>query len=246
MSRSIEIVEVGPRDGLQNEKAVLSVQDRLEMIARLEAAGARRIEAVSFVNERRVPQMAGAEDIMTALPRHAGRRRIGLVLNQRGWDRAIASGCDEANVVITATDGFGLANQGATTADQLRGLAGMTGGPPITVTIAVTFGCPFDGEVREETVRDIAADLAGGKTLGGYGAVVMAHSLIEGAAQLAIGDGAIVGTVVVGIKVRLALIIGPAFAHIAHGHAALADKEPFAGSGQGVETLAVSQRTQHG
>ena len=160
MSRSIEIVEVGPRDGLQNEKAVLSVQDRLEMIARLEAAGARRIEAVSFVNERRVPQMAGAEDIMTALPRHAGRRRIGLVLNQRGWDRAIASGCDEANVVITATDGFGLANQGATTADQLRGLAGMTGGPPITVTIAVTFGCPFDGEVREETVRDIAAEAA--------------------------------------------------------------------------------------
>ncbi len=160
MNRSVEIVEVGPRDGLQNESAVLSVEDRLEMIARLEAAGARRIEAVSFVNERRVPQMASAEAIMAALPGNGGRKRIGLVLNQRGWDRAIASGCDEANVVITATDGFGLANQGATTADQLKGLAGMTGGPPITVTIAVTFGCPFDGEVSEETVRDIAAEAA--------------------------------------------------------------------------------------
>ncbi|MEP6968120.1 MAG: hydroxymethylglutaryl-CoA lyase, partial [Pseudomonadota bacterium] len=113
MSRFIQIVEVGPRDGLQNEKAVLESGDKTEFVRRLEACGARRIEAVSFVNPRRVPQMAGAEEIMAALPAEAGRSRIGLVLNERGWDRAVAAGCDEANVVVCATDGFGIRNQGA-------------------------------------------------------------------------------------------------------------------------------------
>ena len=93
MTQAIEIVEVGPRDGLQNEKALLEVADKLDFIRRLEACGARRIEAVSFVNERRVPQMAGAEEIMAALPHEDGRSRIGLVLNERGWDRALAAGC---------------------------------------------------------------------------------------------------------------------------------------------------------
>ncbi len=91
MSSFIEIVEVGPRDGLQNEKAVLEAPDKVDFIRRLEACGARRIEAVSFVNERRVPQMAGAEAIMAALPHQDGRSRIGLVLNERGWDRALAA-----------------------------------------------------------------------------------------------------------------------------------------------------------
>ena len=96
MSRRIEIVEVGPRDGLQNEAEVLTPDERVALIRRLEAAGARRIEAVSFVNPRRVPQMAGAEEIMAALPREAGRSRIGLVLNLKGWERCQAAGCDEA------------------------------------------------------------------------------------------------------------------------------------------------------
>ncbi|MEI7932186.1 MAG: hydroxymethylglutaryl-CoA lyase, partial [Alphaproteobacteria bacterium] len=158
MSRRIEIVEVSPRDGLQNEKAVLSVEDRIELIGRLEAAGARRVEAVSFVNERRMPQMAGAEQVMAGLPRNTEKRRSGLVLNRRGWDRAVAAGCDEANVVITATDGFGLANQRASRAEQLAGLAGMKDGPPISVTIAVAFGCPFEGEVDEGLVREVAEE----------------------------------------------------------------------------------------
>src|SRR3984957_4367912 len=111
MSRFIEIVEVGARDGLQNEKAVLAPADKTDFIRRLEACGAKRIEAVSFVNERRVPQMAGAEAIMAALPHAEGRWRIGLVLNERDRGRAPAAHVDEANVVVCATAGFGIRNQ---------------------------------------------------------------------------------------------------------------------------------------
>jgi hydroxymethylglutaryl-CoA lyase len=158
MSRAIEIVEVGPRDGLQNEKSLLEVDQKLEFIRRLEAAGARRIETVSFVNPKRVPQMAGAEEISAALPTLAGRSRIGLVLNERGWDRCVAAGCDEANVVVCATDGFGIRNQGASADEQTAAMQAIAarqrteGGPPITVTVSVAFGCPFDGEVSEEQV----------------------------------------------------------------------------------------------
>jgi len=158
MSGFIEIVEVGPRDGLQNEKTPLSIDDRLALIGRLEVAGARRIEAVSFVNPARVPQMAGAEEIMAALPKTAGCSRIGLVLNKRGWDRALAVGCDEANVVVTATDGFGVRNQGATLVEQMAGVAEMTGEIRRTLTISVAFGCPFDGEVEDAVIADIVGE----------------------------------------------------------------------------------------
>ena len=166
MSRFIEIVEVGPRDGLQNERAVLEAADKTDFIRRLEACGARRIEAVSFVNERRVPQMAGAEAIMEALPHTAGRSRIGLVLNERGWDRALAAKVDEANVVVCVTDGFGIRNQGAPVKAQMQALASIAerqkteGGPPISVTFSVAFGCPFDGEVSEDQVTTLAREAA--------------------------------------------------------------------------------------
>lgn len=167
MSRRIEIVEVGPRDGLQNEKTLFEIDQKLEMIRRLEAAGARRMEVVSFVNPRRVPQMAGAEEIMAALPRQKGRSRIGLVLNMRGWERCVAAGCDEANVVVCASDGFGIRNQGASVDEQVETMADIVAArkkeePPVTVTISVAFGCPFEGEVPEDRVMDIvsaAADL---------------------------------------------------------------------------------------
>jgi len=164
MSGFIEIVEVGPRDGLQNESAILEAPDKLEFVRRLEACGARRIEAVSFVNERRVPQMAGAETIMQGLPRLGGRSRIGLVLNERGWDRAVAARVDEANVVVCATDGFGIRNQGAPVAAQMAALAAIVerqrteGGPPVSVTFSVAFGCPFDGEVSEDQVAALARE----------------------------------------------------------------------------------------
>jgi hydroxymethylglutaryl-CoA lyase len=167
MSRRIEIVEVGPRDGLQNEKALLDVDQKLEFIRRLEGAGAKRMEVVSFVNPKRVPQMAGAEEIMAALPHKDGRSRIGLVLNMRGWERCVAAGCDEANVVVCATDGFGIRNQGASVEEQVDALRAIMAvrrkeDPPVSVTISVAFGCPFDGEVSEDQVIDIvsaAADL---------------------------------------------------------------------------------------
>lgn len=161
MSRRIEIVEVGPRDGLQNEQALLSVDQKLEFIRRLEDAGARRIETVSFVNPKRVPQMAGAEEISAALAPEEGRSRIGLVLNERGWDRCVASGCDEANVVVCASDGFGVRNQGASTDEQLAALRAIAakrqqnGGPPITLTVTVAFGCPFDGEISDEQMLKV-------------------------------------------------------------------------------------------
>ena len=166
MSRRIEIIDVGPRDGLQNEAVALSVEQRLEFISRLEAAGVRRLEAVSFVNPARVPQMAGAEEIMAALPHTPGRSRIGLVLNLRGWERLKATRCDEANVVVCATDSFGLRNQNADTAQQIAAMAAIAadqaanGGPPLSLTISVAFGCPFEGEVPLGRLVGIAREAA--------------------------------------------------------------------------------------
>ena len=167
MSRKIEIVEVGPRDGLQNEAVVLSVDDRIEFIGKLEACGVHRIEAVSFVNPKRVPQMAGAEAIMATLPHKAGRSRIGLVLNFKGWERLKATRCDEANVVVCASDTFGTRNQGATVDQQVAAMHAIAadkathGGPPLSLTISVAFGCPFEGEVPLERVVRIAREAVG-------------------------------------------------------------------------------------
>ena len=169
MSRRVEIVEVGPRDGLQNEAVALSVADRLEFIGKLEACGARRIEAVSFVNPKRVPQMAGAEEIMAELPRTPGRSRIGLVLNLRGWERLKATACDEANVVVCATDSFGIRNQGAGVDAQIEAMHAIAsdqaahGGPPLSLTVSVAFGCPFEGEVPLERVVRIVREGAAAK-----------------------------------------------------------------------------------
>ena len=164
--RAIQIVEVGPRDGLQNEKAILEPAVRVELVQRLEAAGARRIEAVSFVHPKYVPQMAGAEEVMAALPRSAGRSRIGLVLNGKGYDRALGTGVDEVNVSVSATDGFGLKNQGLSVVQQGEMLEAILAGrrnaegepgatPSLSVTISCVWGCPFDGEVSVDQVGDL-------------------------------------------------------------------------------------------
>jgi hydroxymethylglutaryl-CoA lyase len=160
MSETIEIVEVGARDGLQNEAAILDVAEKLDFIARLEASGISRSEVASFVNPTRVPQMAGAEAIMAGLPKAAAHTRIGLALNRRGWERARASGCDEVNVVVCASDAFGIRNQGASRLEQMDALAAIAhdqrenGGPPVTLTVSVAFGCPFEGEVPAEHVLE--------------------------------------------------------------------------------------------
>lgn len=166
MAQPIQIVEVAPRDGLQNEKVLLSVDEKLAFIARLELAGVTRIEAVSFVNPARVPQMADAEEVMAGLSApHTGCVRIGLALNRKGWDRAAASGCEEVNLVVCASDSFGIRNQGATVAEQLEGLRliaalATASAPRLSVTIAVAFGCPFEGEVAQHRVAAIAAACA--------------------------------------------------------------------------------------
>ncbi|MBC3190313.1 hydroxymethylglutaryl-CoA lyase [Pseudonocardia sp. C8] len=157
----VGIVEVSPRDGLQNEKVLLDTGQKLELIRRTVDAGARRIEAVSFVHPRLVPAMADAEAVMAGVNRNAGVRYIGLVLNGRGFERAREAGVDEINIVVPATDGFAKANQNSTT-DALTELAedlvtqARAHGIYSTVTVAVAFGCPFDGEVATERVIEIA------------------------------------------------------------------------------------------
>ena len=171
MSRPITIVEVGPRDGLQNEKAILEPAVRADLVRRLEAAGARRIEAVSFVHPKYVPQMAGAEEVMAVLPHEAGRSRIGLVLNGRGYDRALGTNVDEVNVAMSATDGFGLKNQGMGVDQQVSMLSDiMTGranseggagaGPSLSATLSCVWGCPFDGEVSGGQIEDLVGRIA--------------------------------------------------------------------------------------
>ena len=159
----LQIVEVGPRDGLQNEDVILSPEARVAYIEALVGAGLRRIEAVSFVHPARVPQMAGAEAVMAAVPRPDGVRYSGLVLNRRGMERAADAGVDEINMVVVATDTFSQKNQGMTTAEAIRALADVAGlaraaGLSVTLTIGAAFGCPFEGEVRPERVTEIARE----------------------------------------------------------------------------------------
>lgn len=165
MADSIEIVDVGPRDGLQSQPRVLDTATRLEFIGRLVAAGIRRIEVVSFVNPKRVPQMADAEKLVAGLPRGRGARFIGLVLNDRGMDRALACGIDEINCSISATDAFGERNQGATTEQAIAAAERIcerarAAAVPASVTLSAAFGCPFDGEVPAGRVLAIVARLA--------------------------------------------------------------------------------------
>ena len=161
-STAMSIVEMAPRDGLQNESAVLSTADKVELVERAVRAGARRIEVTSFVNPARVPQMADADEVMAALPRPDGVSYAGLVMNDRGLDRALAAGVDEVDVVVVATDTFCLRNQGVTTDDACRQAASLVrrsreAGVLTTVTIGASFGCPFEGEVTEERLREVVA-----------------------------------------------------------------------------------------
>ncbi|MFA5606433.1 MAG: hydroxymethylglutaryl-CoA lyase [Leucobacter sp.] len=155
----IEILEVGPRDGLQNEAKTLDVETRVEFIERLVESGARRIEAVSFVHPDRVPQMAHAEAVLAALPQADEVSYIGLILNLRGAERAVETGVHELNMVVPVTDGFAMRNQGRTTEQLLNESEtavriARDAGRRSSVTLAVAFGCPFDGPVPLERVRD--------------------------------------------------------------------------------------------
>ncbi|WP_159982533.1 hydroxymethylglutaryl-CoA lyase, partial [Novosphingobium sp. 18050] len=161
----IEIVEVGPRDGLQNEKVLVSLEDKAEMIARSIAFGARRIEVGSFVNPKKVPQMAGTDELVAMLPRRDDVTYIGLVMNQRGLDRALEAGIDEAGAVCVATDTFAMRNQGQTSDQSVMVASGIVrnaiaAGKGGQVTIGAAFGCPFEGEVAHTHVVAMARKLA--------------------------------------------------------------------------------------
>ena len=159
-ARRVEILEVSPRDGLQNEPTVLSTEDKLELVERAVRAGARRIEVTSFVNPSRVPQMADADELMAALPRATGVSYAGLVMNRRGLDRALEGGVDEIDVVVVATDEFCRRNQGTTTEEACDVAAGLVAlardaGVRSTVTVAAAFGCPFEGEVGADRLGEV-------------------------------------------------------------------------------------------
>jgi hydroxymethylglutaryl-CoA lyase len=164
MSR-IELVEVSPRDGLQNEPRTLPTEDKIELIRRAIDAGARRLEVASFVHPGKVPQMADAEGVVAGLPRGAARY-VGLVLNKRGALRALDTAIDEIGIVCAASDTFGMRNQGldagqslAMTCDVLRFCRER--GRPAQATIAVAFGCPFEGAVDPAKVVEMARAIAG-------------------------------------------------------------------------------------
>jgi hydroxymethylglutaryl-CoA lyase len=157
----IELVEVGPRDGLQNESVLITTSQKLEFIGRALDAGVRRIEATSFVNPKMVPQMADADAVAAGLPRRDGVIFIGLVLNKRGALRAIEAGMDELGAVCAASDGFATRNQGATSDASLAMCCDVVRlaraqGRRAQITISTAFGCPFDGEVDPSRVVEMA------------------------------------------------------------------------------------------
>jgi hydroxymethylglutaryl-CoA lyase len=170
-SGSIELVEVGPRDGLQNEPDIIDTSTKLALIERMIGYGARRLEVASFVHPQRVPQMADAEAVIAGLPDRADCTYIGLVLNKRGLLRALATreggarGIDQIGCVVVASDTFGLKNQGQTIAQGIAETRAMlrfarAEGLRAQVTISAAFGCPFEGEVKHETVLAIAEEIA--------------------------------------------------------------------------------------
>jgi len=192
----VQIVEVGPRDGLQNEATVLPTADKVDLIRRLLAAGTRRIEVASFVHPRRVPQMADAEELLARLgPTPEGVSFIGLVLNRRGLERALGTGVSEINFVVGATDGFNRANVGVSPEETMEDIEGMIpvaheAGRRVTVTISVSFGCPYEGEVDVDVVAELARRAA-----------------VAGADEIALGDT--IGVAVpVDVRARLAAVSG--------------------------------------
>lgn len=162
MTRRIDIVEVGPRDGLQNDPGVLSVEQKLEFISRLEGAGVRRMESGSFVSPKAVPKMADSALVFEGVDRSKGTRHIALALNEKGVRRAIDAKADEINFVLVAGEGFGERNQRMSpqqSADALAECAPLVHDAeiPLSATIAVAFGDPFSGEVDPQVVANLAA-----------------------------------------------------------------------------------------
>jgi isopropylmalate/homocitrate/citramalate synthase len=161
----VTLCDVGPRDGLQNEPEALPPPTRAELVERLAATGLPRVEVVSFVNPERVPQMAGAEEVVERIERRPGVSYSGLVLNERGYDRLRGAGLDEVHVAFGATESFNRRNasasveEGAAAAEKIVARA-QTDGVASSVTISVAFGCPFEGRVDPDRVAELAERVA--------------------------------------------------------------------------------------
>ena len=165
MTQRVQIVEVGPRDGLQNESVILTTDQKTQMICQLTNAGLSRIEVVSFAHPDKVPQMADAEAVMAALPAREDVSYIGLILNWRGWRRASETSINEINMNVSASNTFNLKNQGTDTDDSINVLGqvvqeAQTAGLPVTATIATSWGCPFEGEVPLDRLLSVAQAIA--------------------------------------------------------------------------------------
>lgn len=169
-----EIIEVSPRDGIQNEQTILTTGEKVDLIGMAASAGLRRAEVTSFVNPKRVPQMADADDV-SAKTSGMAMRRIGLTLNRRGFDRAVAAGLDEANFVVVASETFNQRNQGTGTFESAAAFGAVAseteGEIDLAVTIGAAFGCPFEGEVPVARLMEVVE-------------AVMAH----GPSELALAD----------------------------------------------------------
>lgn len=159
----VTLCDVGARDGLQNEPETLAPRVRAELVNRLAEAGVPRIEAVSFVRDDRVPQMAGAEEVVAAIERREGTELSGLVLNEKGFERFRATDLDRVNVTFAATESFNRRNGNASLGDAVATAESIVAGAnvPASVTISVAFGCPFEGHVDPGVVADLAARFAG-------------------------------------------------------------------------------------
>jgi hydroxymethylglutaryl-CoA lyase len=162
---SVEIVEVSPRDGLQNESQPVSTEDKLRLIGRAISAGINRLEIASFVNPKRVPQMADAEEVIEKAPKSEGVTYIGLVMNRRGAERAFETEIDQLGAITLCSDTFARKNQGQTARETLDVACEIISlahkeGRDATVMISSAFGCPFEGEIKQDDVIEFAKRLA--------------------------------------------------------------------------------------
>ena len=164
----ISILEVGPRDGLQSEPEILPTEVKKEFITRTINAGIKQIEVTSFVHPKKVPQMADAEKLVESLPENDDVTYIGLIMNQRGFERARDCGIDEVGMVIVSTDTYNMKNQNVVTQESIDNWLSIaaeakSAGIRTSVVIACSFGCPYEGEIDPEHIASIAEQVLEGK-----------------------------------------------------------------------------------
>jgi isopropylmalate/homocitrate/citramalate synthase len=196
MAAAVTICDVGPRDGLQNEAETLEPGVRAELVNRLAATGLTKIEAVSFVNPDRVPQMGGAEEVVAGIERRDGVSYSGLVLNEKGYERLAATELDEVHFTLAATETFNQRNANRSVDESVEELARIPKERPVSVAISVAFGCPFEGKVHPATVLRLAERCVGagaGEILFadtiGVGVPRQVRTLLDGSARLGVPAG---------------------------------------------------------